>query len=90
MRAKIARFVGPSIAFLLLGVICVTGLRAQQTGKNSRISGVTTNWVGFLVVGQRDMVDQITPNASPTVNLQVEIGLRGDGVIVWREVTRVK
>jgi hypothetical protein len=90
MRAQIARFVGPSIAFLLFGVICITGLRAQQAGKNSRISGATTNWVGFLVVGQRDMADQITPTASPTVNRQVEIGLRGDGVIVWRDVTRVK
>jgi hypothetical protein len=88
MRAQIRRFIGPSVVILVLWVICISGLRAQQAPRNSRMSPATTNWVGFLVVGQHDMADQITTTPSPTVNRQVEIGLRGDGVVVWREATR--
>jgi hypothetical protein len=88
MRATIAKIVGSAIALVALGSICVIGLRAQQTGGNARSAAVTTHWVGCLVAGQSDTLDRITPGPSPAIVRQVELGLRSDGVAVWREATR--
>lgn len=86
MRMKTARIVGS----IVLGLICIVGVRAQQTAHNSSSSSVTTNWVGCLVAGQTDPADRITWNSSPTVIRQVELGLRSDGVVIWREATKGK
>jgi len=92
MTPKINKIIGSSIALLALGMICILGVRAQQR-QNAAPSGplpVTTNWVGYFVAGQNDTLDRITPNPSPTIIRQVEIGLRSDGVVIWREADRTK
>ena len=90
MRAKFAKIIGSIVVSLALGLICIISVRAQQAGRNSSLPTVTTNWVGYLVAGRTDISDRITPNPSPTVDRQVEIGLRSDGVVIWREATRAK
>jgi hypothetical protein len=90
MNMKTARIVGSTIALLVLGLIFIVGVRAQQTANNSSSSSVTTNWVGYLVAGQTDPADRITRSSSPTIIRQVELGLRSDGVVIWREATKGK
>ncbi len=90
MRKALPAIVGSIIALLVLGAVSITGLRAQQSARNPNLPKVTTNWVGYLVVGQHDMTDQITRNPYPMVARQVEIGLRSDGVVIWREATQPK
>lgn len=75
---------------LALGATCMIGVRAQQSAKNATSPAVTTNWVGYLVAGRSDPHDPITANPFPTVVRQVEIGLRSDGVVIWREATNTK
>ena len=88
MKANLAKILGSAVALLALGSICIIGVRAQQTAKNLSSSAVTTNWVGYLVAGRGDAFDRITPNPSPTIVRQVEIGLRSDRVVIWREATQ--
>jgi hypothetical protein len=88
MRSTFAKIIGSTVAFLALGSIFFVGVRAQQTTRSS--PAITTNWVGYLVAGQNDTSDRITLNPGPTVVGQVEIGLRSDGIVVWRESTKTK
>ena len=89
MSSSFAKIVGSTIALLVLGSICILGVRAQQnTGNGASI--VSTNWIGYLVTGQSDAFDRITPGPSPTIIRQVEIGLRSDGVVIWREAPKNK
>jgi hypothetical protein len=90
MRAKFPKIIGSTILILALGSLCIMCVRAQQTASNSSSSAVTTNWVGYLVAGRSDLSDRITPDPSPTVSHHVEIGLRSDGVVMWREATNTK
>jgi hypothetical protein len=66
-----------------LGLVCISNSKGQ-TAAPGRPSA-TINWTGCLVVGQRDPIDQIARGAYPTTVQQVEIGLRSDGVVVWRK-----
>jgi hypothetical protein len=88
VNTTIAKIVALSVALLACGLICVVGVRAEQKSVTSSASNLTTNWVGYLVAGQGDALDQISPGPSPTVLHQVEIGLRSDGVVVWRKAHR--
>ncbi|HLH56120.1 MAG TPA: hypothetical protein VKY92_21140 [Verrucomicrobiae bacterium] len=90
MRIKFAKIVGPAVALLAFGSVCFIGVRAQQPTGNSRSSTVTTNWVGHLVTGQTDAFDRMTPSPSPTIIHQAEIGLRSDGLVVWRETPKTQ
>jgi hypothetical protein len=90
MKATFAKIVGSAIALPALGAICIMGVRAQPTAGNLRSSALTTNWVGYLVAGQSDTIDRMTPNPSPTIVRRVEIGLRGDGVVIWRNAIQQK
>ncbi|HEV2393297.1 MAG TPA: hypothetical protein VG146_13160 [Verrucomicrobiae bacterium] len=84
MRANFIKIVGPAI-LLALGSIFLISVRAQKTGSSSSSVAMTTNWVGCLVAGRSDASDRISPGPSPTIVRQVEIGLRSDGVVIWRE-----
>ena len=52
------------------------------------------NWVGYLVSGKILTVDQgILPkqsNSPPTVDRTIAIGLREDGVLVWKQIEKTK
>jgi hypothetical protein len=87
MRAKCVKIVVSAIALLALAATCIVAVRAQTAG-NLGSATVTTNWVGYLVAGQNDTLDQIALNPSPTVVRTVEIGLRSDGVVIWREANK--
>jgi hypothetical protein len=90
MRGKSNKIVVSAMGVLLLGAIGIIGVRGQQSDRNSHRPTISTNWVGYLVAGRLDTTDQITPNPFPTVSRQVEIGLRSDGVVVWREAANGK
>jgi hypothetical protein len=90
MRAKFVKITGATLLALALGSSCFLGVRAQQTAGNPSSASVTTNWVGYLVAGRIDQSDRITPNPSPTIVRQVEIGLRSDGVVIWRETAKTQ
>ena len=68
---------------LITAVIFLLGFAAGR-------SSAGTDWVGFLVHGERsDLPDRqmIVPEASeytPAVDPDVIIGLREDGIVVWK------
>lgn len=48
---------------------------------------MTTNWVGGLVIGKKETGDPIAGRGLfPQADAEVEIGLRSDGMMVWRKV----
>jgi hypothetical protein len=75
---------------MLLGLAFLIRIHAQPGGKNSNTPSVTTNWVGCLVIGEKDTVDAISPGAHPKSLEHVQLGLRSDGVVVWRNSTTGK
>ena len=60
------------------------GLHAQTVRNASGGSEFTTNWIGCLVAGQEDQLDPIARGPVPKTITQLQIGLRSDGVVVWR------
>jgi len=79
-----------SAAIILVGSSYIAGLHAQQSPKTSA-TAATTNWIGKLVVGRNDTVDAIAIGGPhPTVDRQVEIGLRSDGILMWRQAPNTK
>lgn len=79
------------IAALTLGLttlIYIFRIHAQPATVQS--ASVTTNWVGCLVVGKDDAIDRIARGPFPTSVGGVEIGLRSDGIVVWRDAGNVK
>ncbi|HZR15694.1 MAG TPA: hypothetical protein VFE51_00080 [Verrucomicrobiae bacterium] len=63
------------------------GLRAQQN-KNTPLGVLNTNWIGCLVFGSEDTSDPIARGPHPTTDRRVEVGLRSDGVVIWRPTPR--
>jgi hypothetical protein len=90
MKANFCNVVRLTLLFPILGSVWIIGGCAQQAGGNSGSSAATTNWVGFLVAGQNDPSDRIARNPSATVDRDIEIGLRSDGVVIWRAAPRAK
>jgi hypothetical protein len=82
MRAKLLKGAGLLAAVAAFGLVCMTRSKAQPTA-NQPITSATTNWVGCLVVGKKDSVDQMG-GIFPSPVRQVQIGLRSDGVVIWR------
>ena len=90
MKTKFLKAAGLTAAFLIFGSAHIAGVRAQQSSK-SGAPPATTNWIGNLVVGQNDSSDPIAVGGPhPTVTRHVEIGLRSDGVVVWRNTSSAK
>ncbi len=90
MKAKFMKLAGLSAATAALGSAFILSLQAQQTSNKPALDTTTINWVGSLVVGKEDSVDRISPGLHPTPVDRVEIGLRSDGVVVWRKSSNVK
>jgi hypothetical protein len=87
MKTNILKMACVIIALGAIGGLCLAGGRAEPTSSSSKL---TTNWTGCLVVGRHDPVDSITRGLFPATIREVEIGLRSDGVIVWREASKIK
>jgi len=85
MKTNLMKGVGLLCALGILGLVWIAGTKAQPAAGQTGSPSVTTNWVGCLVVGRGDAFDNMTRGPFPTPMRQVQIGLRSDGVVVWRE-----
>jgi hypothetical protein len=83
MKSKLVKIAGLT-AVLAFGLVCIVKIHAQQTMSTPGAPPTTTNWIGYLVVGKSDSTDRIARGLFPTTVRQVEIGLRSDGVVLWR------
>jgi len=91
MKTKFSKAAGLTAAVVIFGSAYIAGTHAQQSTTKSGALPATTNWMGNLVVGQNDSVDPIAVGGPhPTVTRHVEIGLRSDGVVVWRNTSSAK
>jgi hypothetical protein len=88
MKSKRLKVAGLSLASAALGALCLAGPNAQQNKNPSNNPPPMTNWVGYLVFGTEESSDPIARGAYPTADRQIEIGLRSDGVVVWRKAPR--
>ena len=61
----------------------LVAIGAQPAGRKSNPAQQTTNWVGCLVVGKTDL-DPIAIGPHPLSINDIQIGLRSDGILVWR------
>lgn len=84
MKRQFLKTAGFVVSVIVLSSAYIA-VRAQQSPTTSVKPVATTNWIGYLVVGQNDAADRIAIGPSPTVNRQVEIGLGSDGILVWRK-----
>jgi hypothetical protein len=58
-----------------------TGAQAQA----NKTPVLTTNWVGYLVIGEQDSGDPIAGHRPfPKADQKIQMGLRSDGVVIWR------
>jgi hypothetical protein len=90
MKTRSTRLAALAIAFVGFGSAAILTIDAQQNTTKPRPLAVTTNWVGFLVVGKIETRDRISPTPAPTTVPQVAIGLRSDGVVVWQEAGKTR
>jgi hypothetical protein len=66
----------------------LVGVNAQQNKNNPNDPVLSTNWVGCLVFGSEERIDRIVNGAYPHTDQSIEIGLRSDGVVIWRRALR--
>ena len=86
MKPKFIKIVGMTIALIAFGAVCLVGMHAQQASQKPSPVLVTTNWIGCLVVGEEDPNDpQLSRGPHPSAVRQVEVGLRSDGLLIWRD-----
>jgi hypothetical protein len=90
MRTKLLKGAGFLAAVAVFGLVCVIHTKAQSIAGQSSASSLTINWIGNLVVGKNDPIDQIARGLFPTTVQQVEVGLRSDGVVIWRKAAPTK
>lgn len=90
MRRNLSKIAAALVALSVIGSIYLVTLHAQPNGNKSTAPALTTNWFGCLVVGQDDQMDQIYRGPHPTSIPHVQIGLRSDGVVVWRNAPTAK
>jgi hypothetical protein len=89
MKRKLFITAGSVAAFFVVSSTFMHVVWAQQS--TSLTTPATTNWLGYLVVGQNDPIDSIAVDGlHPTVSRQVQIGLRSDGIVVWRQSINTK
>jgi hypothetical protein len=84
MRTKFLKGAGLFTVLAIFSLIWIVGTKAQPGANKSNSSLITTNWIGCLVVGKGDSVDAIARGLFPAAVNQVQVGLRSDGVVVWR------
>ncbi len=76
------------LAALVVGLIIWVHPNGQAQDKGST-SPLSTNWVGCIVVGKAEIGDPIAGRKPfPTADSEIELGLRSDGVVVWRQARK--
>lgn len=63
--------------------LCVNGQDTKSPAP-AATQTVTTNWVGYLVIG-KDSIDMVGYGPDSGVAMNVQVGLRSDGVMLWRK-----
>ena len=70
-------------AIVVLALTFRSGVHAQDKSTDPQ---VTTNWMGCLVIGKQDTNDRfVIGGPYPQAKSEIDIGLRSDGVVVWRK-----
>jgi len=85
MRTTLLKGWGLLAALALGGLLWISGTKAQPASGAPKSSLITTNWIGCLVVGKNDALDNMARGLHPMTMNQIQIGLRSDGVVVRRE-----
>jgi hypothetical protein len=85
MRDRILKITGA--AQVTIAAICLLSVSAQENKRNPGDPALTTNWLGCVVVGKVDSIDAIGQGLYPQCAQQFQLGLRSDGVVVWRLAT---
>jgi len=84
MKTNLSKWVALFSVLAIFGLGWIMAMKAQPIAGTSNPSMVTTNWIGCLVVGKGDSMDNMVRGPFPTTMRQVEVGLRSDGMVVWR------
>ena len=82
MRERILKMTGA--ALVTIAAIWLLSVNAQENKHNPGGPAITTNWLGCVVVGKEDSIDAIGQGPYPQCAQQFQLGLRSDGVVVWR------
>ena len=82
MRDRILKITGA--ALVTIAAIWLLNVNAQENKRSPGGPAITTNWLGCVVVGKGDSIDAISPSPYPQCAQQFQLGLRSDGVVVWR------
>jgi RNA polymerase subunit RPABC4/transcription elongation factor Spt4 len=82
MRDQILKTAGA--ALVSVAAISLLSIHAQENRQNTGSSSLTTNWLGSVVVGKVDSADAIAQGPYPQCAQEFQLGLRSDGVVVWR------
>jgi hypothetical protein len=93
MKTKFLKVTTLSAVFIAAIFAYLVAVQAQQSNSNSKssASSITTNWIGYLVVGRDDTIDSITVGGPhPAVMGNLEIGIRSDGLLVARNAARAR
>lgn len=78
----------PVILLVAALFICFRSDLQAQPNKNPTLS---TNWVGYVVFGEKESIDSIAGHQPfPKADENLQLGLRSDGVVVWRRVSSQK
>jgi hypothetical protein len=85
MKTKLLFATLAILAIVFASTIVVT-IHARQGAPGSPLTRVTTNWIGYVVIGESSSIDGMpgTTKPLPKAITHLELGLRSDGVVVWR------
>ena len=87
MRDRILKIAVGIAGLATASSIWLLSVHAQESKHNQTNSAITTNWLGCVVVGKEDSIDAIGQGPYPQCAQQFQLGLRSDGVVVWRLAT---
>lgn len=82
MRKQILKTTIAALAAVM--AIWLLRVNAQENKRNHGNPMIATNWLGCIVVGGQDSMDAIGHGLYPQCAQQFQLGLRSDGVVVWR------
>jgi hypothetical protein len=82
---KTTRTITTTAAIAILAVISLIHPGSGRAQDKTPRSTLTTNWVGFLVTGEIESGDPMAGRGPfPKADKTVVIGLRSDGVVIWK------
>jgi hypothetical protein len=85
MKTTFLQRLGIGVVGLALAGACLVSIHAQSG--SAATANRTTNWLGYVVVGM-DAPDLVEHGPYPRAERGVQIGLRSDGVVVWRKTPK--